>query len=154
MLLIVFSLSQIIFVSCQIAIKMHKESTRNNANHEPLVTLTFSKEAWRQLKKISRDEIMLDGKMFDVKSIQKNQSEIKVIGHFDSKEDALAAKCDSSHKDNSLKKNSFTFLLLFVETIDGFNFFKSKNYTAYHDSFILAYLGNPLNIESPPPQFM
>jgi hypothetical protein len=133
---------------------MHKESARNNANHEHLVTLTFSKEAWRQLKKIGRDEIELDGKMFDVKSIQKNESEIKVIGHYDTKEDALVAKCDSSHKDNSLKKSSFTSLLLFVETMDAFNFFKAKNYTTYNDSFILAYFGNPLSIESPPPQFM
>lgn len=120
--LIIFGATLLLNTLSLLSIASHKERVRHEIQFSKKNTyLFFTKEKWEQIEKIDDDEINVNGKMFDIKSIQVTSTIVEICGHYDTKEDNLLAQSKESEK-QLIKKVSF-FQPYFFEKIE---IFKSK----------------------------
>ena len=156
-LLILFSIIQSIGLIYNYNIELHRHNEHSNENlsakKNQFISLTFKE--WSLVRKVNKDEILLNGKMFDVKSITYKQNNVLVYGHFDSKEDQLLSKSrDANSKKNELQKTVKISILYCDELLD----YSVKPIYYIVDSkkqFLQSELINiNLPIEIPPPEFV
>ena len=75
-------------------------------------------DEWNKVERINKYEILIQHKLFDIKSIQKNDNGIVITGHFDTKEDQLQKTANQLDKKSELNKHSLPFFsFLFFELI-------------------------------------
>lgn len=104
---------------------LHRFFTKKNSKH-PHIYLTLQKDEWNKaIHFFNKDEIMIHGKMFDIKNItyQKN-GDVVLYGHYDHKESKLLSKKNNS-KDELQNKNSISvFAFYFFQKITRKSFSK------------------------------
>lgn len=153
-LLLLFGASQSSTWLFSFQINQHRKQERRDVykhNKENRV-LTYSE--YNKLKFIEEKEILLEGKMFDIESVDFNENEVILHGHFDSKEDALLAK--AKQKDSEKQENkSSKFPILFFENIT--TSCSTVQIPNEKNKFIISSV-NPLclalTFEPPPPKFV
>jgi hypothetical protein len=136
----------------QACIAYHKKAEKKSAKIN--INLSFSMDEWQQVEKENEDEIRIQGRMFDIKSIRFEHDRVCVYGHFDTKEDHLIAKSKEDHKKGEQKKNSnpdqqtlFFQDLPIVESA-VFTIHLKRDYPLLKQFYWFQYL----KTENPPPQ--
>ncbi len=156
-LLILFSIIQSIGLIYNYNIELHRHNEHSNENFSAkknqFISLTLKE--WSMVRKVNKDEILLNGKMFDVKSITYKQNNVLVYGHFDSKEDQLLSKSrDANSKKNELQKTVKISILYCDELLD----YSVKPIYYIVDSkkqFLQSeFINISLPIEIPPPELV
>jgi hypothetical protein len=133
---------------------MHQHKQVEKKSKKKNIYLTFSAADWQNIEKINEEEIRIQGKMFDLKSIRFVGNEVVVYGHFDIKEDKLLAHAkDIEKKKQDQKKNNHYDQGLFFENssvaaIPHHHYLYLLDYPHYLRNYLFQY--NP--IESPPPK--
>lgn len=97
---------------------LHRLFTKKSSKH-PLIYLTLQKDEWNKaIHFFDKNEILIEGKMFDIKSISyRENGDIVLYGHYDHKESNLLSKKNST-KDEIQNKNSIlVFAFYFFEKI-------------------------------------
>ncbi len=107
------------------SIKLHHHYiAKNIQKHKNNIVLSFTNQEWQELKKVRADEIEINGKLFDIQSLQKSKNRIVIYGHYDTKEDQLKELSqDLKKKSKQIEKQSIAFSLLFCETPITYSFF-------------------------------
>ena len=156
-LLILFSIIQSIGLIYNYNIELHRHNQHSNVNFSAkknqFITLTLKE--WSMVRKVNKDEILLNGKMFDVKAISYKHDNVLVYGHFDSKEDQLLSKSrEADSKKNELQKTVKISILYCDEILD----YSVKPIYYILDSkkqFLQSeFINISLPIEIPPPEFV
>lgn len=151
-MLILFVSIQASFLVNKMLIHQHKQAEKKSKKKN--IYLTFSAADWQKIDKINGEEIRIQGKMFDLKSVRFVGNEVIVYGHFDIKEDNLIAHAkDMEKKKQDQKKNSQYDLGLFIEnsavaSIPHHYYLSLIGCPHYLRNYLFQY--NP--IESPPPK--
>lgn len=154
-LLLLFALNQSAtwFNATQIHYHRQQERLNKYPHINQILTLTYSQ--FKKAKKMETDEIMLEGRMFDVKSIQFTHHEVILVGHFDSKEDGLLAKAKEHESKNEKQNKSFKIPLLFIESYEWSYKHPSLVCTVNkHMHYLHQLLSPSIPFDSPPPQFV
>ena len=104
---------------------------------------------------MAKDEILIDGKMFDIKAITFEPNAVVLYGHFDQKEDGLFAKSKDHESRKEGKLKSYKIPLLFVEDFKTpetlvYQPWKMNKYFIYSDSTLTVLP----SADSPPPKFV
>lgn len=104
---------------------------------------------------MAKDEILIDGKMFDIKSITFEHDAVILYGHFDKKEDRLLAMSDKAEekKNQSKKVDGFDFTLFNIITeyqnlLCKLNYVETRFPRINHNIVLQFY-----DVESPPPKY-
>ncbi len=135
-----------------IGIQKHKQMEKES--REKNICLSFTVSTWHNIEKVNEDEIRINGKMFDVKTVQVQKGKIIVFGHYDDKEDELIANAKNMEKKKSEhKKNTKIDNTLFFEDIKTV---VSRIYPVFHDRHYpllsQTYFFQYHKIENPPPK--
>lgn len=138
----------------QFAIRIHQYQVQLKLKNEMAETsLHFTINEWNNLERINKHEILIQHKLFDIKSIQKNDNGIIITGHFDIKEDQLQKTANQLDKKSELNKHSLPFFsFLFFELITEFNFYQQVNKEGSFPITNSSLCSSLLRIESPPPK--
>jgi hypothetical protein len=100
---------------------------KNIQKHKNNIVLSFTYQEWQELKKVRADEIEINGKLFDIQSLQKSKDQIVIYGHYDTKEDQLKELSqDLKKKSKQIEKQNVAFSLLFCETPITYSFFNPQ----------------------------
>lgn len=131
-------------------LRHHAIDKNNRAQH---TVLRFALSEWQSIEKVNDDEIKVNNRMFDIRSISVEEHEVIVTGHFDKEEDEILADTDASHKKDACKKTEKFQTELFLETIDEPLARSNPDYAGEHClTAIPAYFFMFSEIENPPPQ--
>ncbi|HMT34359.1 MAG TPA: hypothetical protein PKC41_00795 [Chitinophagaceae bacterium] len=151
-MLILFISIQGSFILNHLGLQHHKQSEKKATKKN--IYLSFSTKEWQKVEKVNDEEIRIQGKMFDLKSIQFKQDRVVVYGHYDVKEDKLLANAKALEKKKQEQKKS--------ASNDYHLFFEISNTTILKTSIVLSkknyylfsqqYFSQYRDIESPPPQ--
>jgi len=106
-----------------------------------------------QIKKLKKDEIILAGKYFDIKSMVKTDDFIFISGIFDHHEDTLSLLSkDMGEKEQNLNKYEIFFQTLYCEEPVHYSFFNSSAekevFQIYKPSILTSYIA----CDFPPPK--
>lgn len=151
-MLILFISVQGSFIFNHMRIQHHKVSEKRSGKAN--IYLTFTAEEWENVEKEGDDEIEIDDKMFDIKSMHTENGKVTVYGHYDSEEDEmLAEQSDIEKKKSEHKKNTQAeFFLFFEKAIENnetvYTSFYKRNYAFVPKTYLFQYHWN----ESPPPK--
>jgi hypothetical protein len=127
---------------------IEKKSNKNN------IYLTLSSIEWAHIKKVNDNEINICGKMFDIKTVIIDKSQVVVYGHYDVLEDDLLANAkDLQKKKNDQKKNNVNDNTLFFEEVlfEKLIFitaYKVEKFPLLRESSIFQFY----EIDNPPPK--
>ena len=152
---VLFGLYQCTALLIHLSIERHRRYEHSEAKTKQNSYFTISYSQWKQAKKIKDDEILLNGKMFDVKSINFTEESVILYGHFDQKEDTLLAKAKEHNSRNTDEIKSLKVPLLFFEAFNDSDlpFFNVEPSRETH-FFAEATFSIFLSFDSPPPQFV
>jgi len=144
-------------VLCNLQIQYHKFSVlKNISTSAHLQSISFTKKQWTDLDKISNQEIVIHGKLFDIHSIHHNANDVVLLGQYDEQEDKLIDNAKLADKKNDVQKNETTpyfFWVVFAnkpieytfeQTISVSKKIKINNACSIHSGY--------LQLDSPPPQ--
>lgn len=136
-------------------IHQHRKREHSAQSRHKNLYHTLSYTQFMQVKRIAKDEIIIEGKMFDVKLIEYSKEGVILFGHFDQEEDGLLAKAKEheSRKENKLK--NYKAPLLFIE---DFSFSESSlslslDFEKYYP-FSEQIQSVCQSADSPPPKFV
>lgn len=145
------------FIISHLQIGFHKEHMKEEGGKQNTF-LVFSSEEWNMVTHVNDDEVLLDGKMFDVKAIDLRHGQVIVYGHYDTKEDMLLAQAKDLQKKNQDQKNSDSPLIhfnLFCQDIVpkqvGCYFLPERNSFPIYS---IQYLFRFQTVEIPPPRLI
>lgn len=136
----------------QACIAYHKKTEKKSSKIN--INLSFSIDEWQQVEKENEDEIRIQGRMFDIKSIRFEHDHVSVYGHFDTKEDNLIAKSKEDHKKGEQKKGSNPDhqTLFFQEYITPVSLVFTDHLKRDYPLFRQHYWFQFQKTENPPPQ--
>jgi hypothetical protein len=143
----------ILFLQVKQQVIRHK--MKENLEQHFLKTISLSPEEVQWIK--AGKEILVGGKMFDVKSFYKEDGQYKFTGLFDEEETALVKQLEESSKKgnepgNRILTNLFQLLQLVYSNENEYQFAKlsSKTISFYHFNTHLTALYK--KVPTPPPQ--
>ncbi len=136
------------------AIKFHQSYVQSEIQQQQnLYKIEISKQTWARVKRISADEIELNGKLFDIQSIHISTGKVIITGCFDKTEDKLIAVSKGfEKKEQNIEKQVSFFNILFCEEQIDYNFFNSSlkgEFIICHSNHISTSF---LQEDSPPPK--
>ena len=146
-----------IFIQCfsllnNVAISFHHQKEKEKKAN---CVLNFSKDEWKKVNPFGNDELEINGKMFDANSILITKNNIKIIGHFDKKEDEIKSNINNFESEKSKIKQTSFFSFVFYENAFQYNFYKlfflKKNHSSiYNQSLAIQYI----RLDTPPPKMI
>lgn len=151
--MLLFGISQSVTWYFASKVHQHRKSELKSKHTNAYYTFTYSQ--FQKAKRMAKDEILIDGKMFDINTITFEHNRVILYGHFDQKEDRLLAKSkDHESKKESRTKNfkvSFLYFenLKFTEILT-FRLFKDKEHFMHSVRVSSIYESS----NSPPPKFV
>jgi hypothetical protein len=152
-LLILFGLNQSASWYYAAQIHQHRQAERKSKHRNAFFTFSYSQ--FQKAKRMAEDEILIDGKMFDIKSITFEDDAVVLYGHFDQKEDQLLAMSDKAEekKNQSKKVDGFDFTLFNIITeyqnlLCKLNYVETQFPRINHNIVLQFY-----DVESPPPKY-
>ncbi len=156
-LLILFIGFQLIGIVVNTNIQHHRnrEQSCNEEHAKKNHYFKLNINQWTEVKIINKNEILLNGKMFDVKSIQFINDQVVIYGHYDSKEDRLLANAkDVNSKKQALQK-TFKIAVMFCDEIVEYCIQKTYSFKNNHtQNLISGLLLMNLPTDYPPPRFV
>ncbi len=115
--------------------------------------LLLTQEQWEKAEKVKVDEIRLNGKLFDIKSMHCEKGQVILYGHFDTKEDRLLASSRMlDDQQNVIKKSGFT-AFFFFEAFPVMPCFRTE-YPEETSQLMTAchFLTRVVPVDAPPPR--
>ncbi len=153
-LLMLFISSQLLILLQVTSLQWYRLNEQNafTQHHTPSLQFHFSLEAWSKTRSNSKDEISINGHMFDIKKIQYLANEVIITGHFDHHEDHLLHQLQSNpQKKNATTSAAFAGWALFFESPTTFIFFNQKTTSAIYPSVTSTlHLAELKQLEQPP----
>lgn len=128
-------------------IQHKKRELQKKENYKVII----NKNEWNSIKQISKNEVEINGKMFDVKSITLINNKLILLGHFDEHEDYLISQ-QKTTKEKVIKQSTL-FVFLFYQNIESISLFKEKIVVSriplkYKETTLM----NVMNKDIPPPK--
>lgn len=104
---------------------LHRFFTKKSTKHT-FIYLTLQKEEWQNaIHFFNKDEIVIHGKMFDIKNVAyKKNGDVVLYGHYDHKESKLLSKKSNSSDELQNKNSILVFAFYFFEKITFKSFSK------------------------------
>jgi len=136
------------------ALGWHKLQVKKNiGSSKANRVLLLTQAQWDKAEKQGSDEVRLNGKMFDIKSIQQQNGHVLLYGHFDSKEDALLAKARAMDEQQKILKKSGFFAFFFFEELPLMETFRRDYPLAEKKYFSLcSFHSRVVPVDAPPPR--
>jgi hypothetical protein len=151
-LLILFGLNQSATWYYAAQIHQHRQAERKSKHRNAFFAISYSQ--FQKAKRMAKDEILIDGKMFDIKSITFEHDAVILYGHFDQKEDRLLAKANHHESKKGDKVKSFKIPFLYVEEIEHQSDFSYLTIESSQHILFSDHLRSVLQgADSPPPKF-
>ena len=141
-------------ISIPIKIASHQQGIRQRHQKNPNVSIRISQTEWTQSVFVKADEIILNGRLFDIKHVQQDAFGVLLYGHYDTKETRLVSLQNKHRGSDQSPGASQTELttVLFYEELPVFQFFNVQE-SLLHDCF---YSVNRLyaipSLVTPPPR--
>ena len=152
-LLILFGLNQSATWYYAAQIHQHRQDERKSKHSNAFFAISYPQ--FQKAKRITKDEILIDGKMFDIKSITFEYDAVMLYGHFDQKEDRLLAKANHHESKKEDKVKSFKIPFLYVEEIENQSDFSYLTIESSQHILFSDHLRSVLQrVDSPPPKFV
>ncbi|GBL35685.1 hypothetical protein EMGBS15_12800 [Filimonas sp.] len=153
-LLVLFALTQIVPSLIHFSIRTHQAMVQIKCpRQQETITLQFSLKKWIAVKQTKSNEIEIDGKLFDVRSVEIEGNLVSVKGFYDTKEDKLCAiSKDLKRKGTDLEKNNAGNSVLYFEEPFHYSFFKALVEPMMYETVSHAFFTSFLQKDSPPPK--
>ncbi len=153
-LLVLFATVQLLPSLVNFSIRSHHSVMHKNLGmQKKIVRLQFSVHEWTNVKRVKAHEIEIDGKLFDIRSVEIEGNIVWIKGCYDAKEDRLSALSrDLKKKGTDLEKNKAEIGPLFLEEIINYSFFKEHIEPVMYIPFSHTPFASFLQKDSPPPK--
>lgn len=141
-------------ISIPIKIASHQKGIRQHLQKKQNVSIRISQTEWTQSVFVKADEIILNGRLFDIKHVQQDAFGVLLYGHYDTKETRLVSLQNKHRGSDQSPGASQTELttVLFYEELPVFHFFKALE-SLIHSSFYAVNCIYPISTTvSPPPE--
>lgn len=141
-------------ISIPIKIASHQQGIRQHLQKKQNVSIRISQTEWTQSVFVKADEIILNGRLFDIRHVQQDAFGVLLYGHYDTKETRLVSLQNKHRGSDQSPGASQTELttVLFYEELPVFHFFKALESLIHSSFYVVNYIYPISSIVSPPPE--
>ena len=151
-LIVLFVFAQLMPLVMNICIQQHYAAKL--FQNKKQVQLQFSAKEWASFRLVKKNEVIIHGKMFDVKTVALIEDQVFVTGHYDTKEDKLVKlEKETKRKGIAIEKQLSFFTALFFEEHENYNFFKQYISQKYYATKTTQFSDKHILADIPPPKF-
>ncbi|MEZ5046136.1 MAG: hypothetical protein R2831_04010 [Chitinophagaceae bacterium] len=153
LLFILIMTSQIVILSLYSALKWHQYAVKNNLyNAKKYEYIHISKTGWNTLEKIHNKEVIIQGKLFDIKRMYTQNENIVLYGHFDTQEDHLLSLTKNNQHTKDKKKSEYKFPTWIAHQSEIWQVPIKSDITKHTFFYIVKHSQLYLSESSPPPK--